>query len=130
MAANDSAKRLAFSFEYLDITNPKFSLDSCDIHFFRELLARMKALSQFDRNQFISLQATGKSWRVHRIDWLKDRRLSESSLGLHQSLTADELAWQFTISKRNGRVHGFLSSSTFFVRWLDRNHRLYGGDPD
>jgi hypothetical protein len=121
---------LAFSFQHLDTTRAKFSLSDCDNQFFCGLLDRMKALSQLTPREFVNLRATGGAWRVHRIDWQGLPRVSERSFGLPIQLTADENAWQFTISKRNGRVHGFVIDGTFFVRWMDPKHNLYNGGPD
>jgi hypothetical protein len=49
---------------------------------------------------------------------------------MREELTADDNAWQFMISKKNGRVHGFIPGNVFFVRWLDPRHNLYHGHSD
>jgi len=121
---------LTFSFRYLDASTAKFRIDHCDGHYFRTVLDKLKALSEKNRNDFLSLPATGgKVWRVHRINWT-DNRVTESSFGLPVQLTSDENAWQFNVSLNRGRVHGFLIGSTFFVRWMDPQHNLYGGRQD
>lgn len=119
------SEQLSFSFRYLDTTRSKFWVRSCDQTYFELVMGRLKALSEKSRKDFLNLQTTGKSWRVHRITW--DGRVSEPGFGLHETLTADENAWQFMLSKDNGRVHGFLIGNVFFVRWIDPNHSLYPG---
>lgn len=122
------SEHLSFSFRYLDTTKAKFLVKACDHTYFALVMGRLKALSEMSRKDFLNLPITGgKSWRVHRITW--NDRVSESGFGLHETLTADENAWQFMLSKDNGRVHGFLIGNVFFVRWIDPDHALYpGGD--
>ena len=126
----EAPKHIHFSFRYLDTYSAKFGLGLCDAKYFHELLARLKTLSGLTKKEFIALQSTGKNWRLHMIDWKNDKRLTEKTFGVAIELTADETAWQFMISKNHGRVHGFLIGNTFYIRWLDREHNLYGGSAD
>src|SRR5471030_2441377 len=100
----------------------KFCLHECDRKYLDMVFNRLKALSQMTRLELLALPNTGKSWRFHRITWAD---VSEPGFDLPNELTADDNAYQFMISKANGRVHGFLLGATFFVRWLDPQHNLY-----
>lgn len=62
--------------------------------------------------------------RAHPIDW---EHTSEKN-GFSQLNEQLQLfkPYQFSISANaHGRIHGFVSSSVFYVIWLDPEHRLY-----
>ncbi|HDZ68887.1 MAG TPA: hypothetical protein ENH43_00500 [Phycisphaerales bacterium] len=63
-----------------------------------------------------------KTQYVHPINW-DNAKLD--SFGIQQaSPDLDEDAWQFGISKDNGRVHGFFIEDFFYIVWIDPEHRL------
>ena len=90
-----------------------------------KLLERLKELSTWTRRRFVTNYE--KSWRIHQIDWAM---VSQDSFctGLRASPVEehDFAAWQFALSSNeHGRVHGFLIADTFYLVWLDPDHRLY-----
>ena len=63
-----------------------------------------------------------KAQYVHPINW---NNANLDSFGIqHASPDLDEDAWQFAISKASGRVHGFFIGDSFYVVWIDPEHRL------
>ena len=70
---------------------------------------------------------SGKSLRFHIIDF-GSSKVSEDTLNIKdKTLMADTCTYQFQISKRNGRIIGFIIGNTFYVRWFDPEHNLYHG---
>ena len=123
--ARDGDLPLRFSFKYLDATHPVFDFGTRGGAYFRLLLARLKELSSIRVAEFCSSRAT--TLRIHPISF-DDARVSVRGFGLPGKIGADEHGWQFALSaNEHGRVHGFLIEDTFFVRWLDPEHRLYSG---
>lgn len=67
-----------------------------------------------------------KSLRIHEIKF-DDPGVSVNGLGIPGRDELDLDAWQFAVSaNEHGRVHGFMVADTFYIRWLDPNHNLYG----
>jgi hypothetical protein len=119
------AEPLRFSFKYLDTTHPVFDVAGCRGDYFRLLLARLRELSTLSVTEFRSWRS--RTLRVHRIDFERDR-VSFRTFGV-PGLHVDERGWQFALSaNEHGRVHGFLLENTFYIRWLDPDHRLYSGN--
>lgn len=117
---------LRFSFKYLDLHHPRFSVVARDRAYFRLLLERLRELSGFSVGEFAS-QRSG-TLRIHPINFERDR-VTVRGFGLREWNEADELGWQFSLSaNEHGRVHGFLAGDTFYVRWLDPEHNLYAGN--
>ncbi|QOY92198.1 hypothetical protein IRI77_30170 [Paludibaculum fermentans] len=114
---------LVFSFKHLDLaTNPKFTLDRCREGYLSKLLERLKALHGFKVSELKHNKS--KSLRCHSLDWN-----ATTEPGGFRCLN-DQLrslpAWQFEVSSNeHGRVHGFFIDQTFFVVWVDPEHRLY-----
>jgi hypothetical protein len=120
-------KRLSFSFEYLQTNYLKFGFEHCKTAYFLTLLQRIRELSTWTSQRFVTEKS--KSWRIHRIDW-QGAGVSESSFATGLNAVANEEhdseAWQFLLSvNEHGRVHGFLVADTFYLVWLDPEHRLY-----
>lgn len=121
----DGNRLLRFSFQYLDTTHPAFDVRDREAAYFHQLLARLRELSGIGLAEFLSMRSS--SLRIHRIDFERDR-VSVKGFGLHDILRADDRPWQFSLSaNEHGRVHGFLVDDTFFIRWLDPDHKLYPG---
>lgn len=68
-------------------------------------------------------QAPRRGLRVHGHDWKK----ATAKFGFPDSFFEQHQddCLQFSISKANGRVHGFLIENVFYVVWLDPDHNLY-----
>lgn len=118
-------ERLRFSFRYLDTTHPSFSIARCDRAYFRLLLARLREMSSLSVDEFRTSRPG--TLRIHPINFGNDR-VSVRSFGIPE-IDVDEKGWQFALSaNEHGRVHGFLTEDTFYVRWLDPEHNLYPGN--
>lgn len=87
-----------------------------------KLIERLRDLSSWTISRFVT--RCEKAVRNHRIQWDETGR-PDGFAHLPQQLRDCE-AWQFNVtSNEHGRVHGLLIDSTFYVIWLDCNHRLY-----
>lgn len=119
-------KGLRFSYKYLELDmrqDGKFSISSCEIKYAESLLQRLKDLSGMTRDAFIGPKQNPRALRIHQIDWSKS---SEDGFPVKNESLWRNNEWQFAISSNeHGRVHGFLLKDTFFIVWLDPNHRLF-----
>lgn len=122
----EAERDLCFSFKHLDLRHPLFTVDTRDRRYFRRLLDRLRELSAFRVDEFTTHRS--QTLRIHPIDFERDR-LAVNGFGVIGWPEADTLGWQFSLSaNEHGRVHGFLSGDTFYVRWLDPDHRLYSSN--
>lgn len=112
-----------FSFRHLDLnTNPKFSLSHCQTGYLEKFLPRLRDVSSVSLKSFKTKPSD--SLRNHVITW-NDTTEPNGFVHLHEQLRAEQ-AWQFHVtSNKHGRVHGFLIDDTFFVVWIDPDHKLY-----
>jgi len=116
-------KLLQFSFRHLDLGNERFPLINCPVEFFQRLMERIKTFSNWTVEAF---QDQNNNEHRHTIDF---RETSEPD-GVKSVVDPDQFdyheAWQFDLCKTElWRVHGILVDDTFFVIWLDPQHRLY-----
>lgn len=112
---------LVFSFRHF--TNHQ---DLCpDEHpdgYTQKLVERLRALSAWTVKEFC--QRHNKTVRNHKITW-EETAKADGFDHLPEQLKQCE-PWQFSVTaNEHGRVHGFIIDRTFFVVWLDCNHRLY-----
>lgn len=114
---------ISFSFKYLDLGHPKFSVEQKDPSYFIALQQRLKDLSGLTPSE-LRQPRNPKTLRVHSIDW---DTVSEPRFGIkEEEQIVGENACQFAISANDyGRVHGFMIGSTFYIVWLDPDHKLY-----
>lgn len=125
-AEEEHSRYLRFSFRYLDLQHPLFNVDGRDRRYFLRLAERLRDLSALQVHEFTS--GRSRALRSHPIRF-GDSGLAEKGFGVRGWPDADRLAWQFSVSaNEHGRVHGFLSGDTFYVRWLDPEHNLYAGN--
>ena len=113
---------LKFSFRHLDLQTEKFQLSECGEDFLRHLLQTIRELSSWTIEQFCE-QNNRESRHVIEFGATTEpdgfRNVDTDQLAYHES-------WQFQLSQReHWRVHGILIDDTFYVVWLDPNHRLY-----
>jgi hypothetical protein len=115
---------LRFSFRYF--TNdadlcPKSYIDN----YAQKLAERLKELSNWTLKRFTSdFQQEVKN---HRINWAQTSR-KDGFGNILPPQVRDSEPWQFSVTRNeHGRVHGFLIGNTFYIVWLDCNHRLYPG---
>ncbi len=122
-----SKDELRFSFKYLQLSNPKYCVNSQEVKYFLKFLERLFDISKCPIIQ-LKMGTYGKTLRFHPIDF-GDPCVSEDGFTSLPSAfvpIAEENAWQFSISSNeHGRVHGFIIGDVFFVVWLDPDHNLY-----
>lgn len=112
-----------FSFRHWQATS-KFSVDTVDapVDYLAKLLERLRDISSFTVGEFRADK--GKSLRAHTHDWSKTTE-PNGYAALGKQLQGCE-PWQFQLSaNEHGRVHGILIDETFYVVWLDSQHKLY-----
>lgn len=115
-----------FSFKYLQANHADYHSNGCQLAYFLSLIARLKDISCC---QMSSLKSTksNPTLRFHEINFGAEN-VSASGFGIPNCEEFDDFAWQFSISvNAHGRVHGFVIEETFFVVWLDPDHKLYPG---
>lgn len=114
---------LRISFRHLDLlSNPKFSLVHCQNGYLEKFLGRLRDVCQLSVSDFRTNKS--KSLRAHTIAWDETSEIEGFSC-LNPQLRDSE-PWQFHItSNEHGRVHGLLIDDTFYVVWIDPQHKLY-----
>ncbi len=86
------------------------------------LMERLKDLSSWTVQRFTS--EYNKTLRNHKHTWEKTAR-PEGYVHLNAAYRELE-GWQFCLTaNEHGRVHGVIIDDTFYVIWLDCNHRMY-----
>lgn len=114
--------KIHFRFDYFDATHTFFDGSKADFNWARDMMKRLKALQDTTVDRFKTDMRFRKTQYVHPINW-DNAKLD--SFGIQQaSPDLDEDAWQFGISKDNGRVHGFFIEDFFYIVWIDPEHRL------
>jgi hypothetical protein len=85
-------------------------------------MQRLRDLSTWTVQEFTGPRH--KSIRNHPHDWAQTAR-PRGFEHLNEHLRAYQ-GWQFQLSSNeHGRVHGILIDNTFYVIWLDQDHKLY-----
>lgn len=121
--SGEEQKYLRFSFRYLDVRHPQFNVEGRDRRYFLRLIERLRELSALRVSEFTANRSP--ALRIHPIRF-GESRLAAKSFGVPGRPDVDAMGWQFSLSaNEHGRVHGFLSGNTFYVRWLDPDHKLY-----
>lgn len=113
---------ILFSWRFLDRGNKLFNMGKSDSSWFISLLDGLQNLSRMTTSEF-RLQSESKGLRVHHHNWDK----ASAKYNFHDDWFEqnNENCYQFSISKANGRVHGFLIKNIFYIVWLDPLHNLY-----
>jgi len=117
-----SDAKLRFSFSLFDASDKEVCPDVFDDRYTHTLMVRLKDLSSWTVKQFVGQY--NKAVRNHEIDWSDTSRPNGFSHLNEQYREAP--AWQFSVSSnKHGRVHGVIIDDTFYVIWLDCDHKLY-----
>lgn len=113
---------IRFSFQHFDSSDEEVCPPTFQPHYTQTLMERLKALSSWTLKEFMNSHS--KSIRAHLHNWERTAR-PRGFHHLNEQLRACP-AWQFQLSKsEHGRVHGFFIDSTFYIVWLDRDHKIY-----
>lgn len=111
---------MVFCFRHLKWTK-KFSVENQDDRYVTTLLERLRDMCRMYMQECLSSRSS--SLRFHPIDWTgTSEPAGFDSLPEH---LRDSTPYQFSVSRNNGRVHGFVIGHIFHVVWLDPDHALY-----
>jgi hypothetical protein len=114
--------RITFSFRFFDKDTEEFNCGGIKDSWFLSLLDTLKHISEFTKVEFLSNRST--RLRVHSHSW--DQLDHKYDLpGSYMEQLSEDACIQFSVSKANGRIHGFMIENTFFVVWFDPHHNLY-----
>ncbi len=121
-AEKRAAELINFSFKYLDGDHDKFSYAPYNTEYFCEVLKRVKDISGWTKLELLSNRSS--SLRAHPIEWTTTSEANGFNFPKHEEIV--DTPYQFAVSgNEHGRVHGFFIYNTFYVVWLDKNHKLY-----
>jgi hypothetical protein len=113
--------RLRFSFILFDASDAEVCPPHFNNGYVQKLMERLKNLSSWTINDFLNTKS--KSLRNHVISWEDTSRKNGFNLSEQYSAYS---AFQFSLSANEwGRVHGLLIDDTFYIIWLDQNHKVY-----
>lgn len=111
-----------FSYKYLDVSHAKFCIECQSPDYFIKLIDRLANVSRMTVNE-LRQPRNNKSMRSHSIKWPE---VTEDNFGIPNEDEIVTEPWQFSVTtNEHGRIHGFIIGNTFFVRWLDPEHKLY-----
>jgi hypothetical protein len=126
-------KPILFSFKHLNDKSPfNFSDRVKKRKWYCDFLDRLKIFSDKKITDLLHSH-NSKTFRFHAVKLGKDNNISKKTFGILDQRTKeinselDENAYQFSISKSNGRVIGYIIENVFFVVWLDKDHECYSG---
>lgn len=113
---------LRFSFKFFDASDSELCPRVFPDTYIHTLMERLKDLSSWTIQQFT--QQRHKVLRNHQHKWEETSR-PEGFKHLNAYLRSYP-GWQFQLTaNEHGRVHGIIIADTFYVIWLDRDHKLY-----
>lgn len=147
--AEGSAKKveeelLKVSFEYLDWSSEYFFVHGVEDKYYQKFFQCITAL-QLSRNDDIAKQnhpslapksifntdnSLYPSFPEVVINKVRDKLFIETrdtELALSNALEITRRAFEISLGKNYGRLHGFLWNNTFHIVWTDPAHNLYPG---
>lgn len=122
---------LLFNFKHLDKADANFNFPDRvrKTKWYCDFLDKLRVLS--DKNMIEMFHPRNpQTFRFHPVRLRDDMRISRKTFGIMDSTgkvnsELDESAYQFSISRKKGRVIGYIIKNVFFVVWLDRDHECY-----
>lgn len=122
LAAERATELINFSFKYLDGSHNKFNFHFYASDYFCEVLNRAKDISGWTKQEVLSNRSA--SLRAHPIEWSDTSEVSGFNFPRHEEII--DTPYQFAVSvNAHGRIHGLFIYNTFYIVWLDKDHRLY-----
>ena len=135
-------ERLRVSFEYIDWESEEFFFHGMEIKYYQKFFDCIETIKSSKEREiteqthpslspksiFNSETAIRNSFPEHIIEKIKNK-LSVERRGEELSLAAaNEIAskaFEVSLGKNYGRIHGFIWNNTFNIVWLDPAHNLY-----
>lgn len=125
-------KKIAFSYEYIDLNNSKYSFEGMDnkqiIRFHNDF---HKKVCEYCQKKDFKKSLSEKLWKshnhIHPIDW-SDKQIREAKFTSLDSKLMEQVkdeCWQLGINNNGFRIHGFFIENIFYIVWLDPLHNLY-----
>ena len=118
---------LEFSFKRLDTEYEKFKIGACSAEYFCSLIVAIQKYFSYSIDRF---RDQNKQQDRHTI-YFGETSESEGFISLDENLRLEE-AWQFKTCpdevknpECSWRASGILNGNTFYLIWLDPEHKLY-----
>ncbi len=112
---------LRFSFKFFDSSDTEVCPTTFQDGYTQTLMQRLRDLSGWTVKQFTG--PCHPSIRNHTHDWTKTSR--PRGFGCLNDHYKGYDGWQFQVSaNKYGRVHGIIIDHTFYIIWLDQDHKL------
>jgi hypothetical protein len=115
-------EHVIFSWSFFDRNHELFNMGGRKHPWFLSMMDALKTISKMTFKEF-RMQRSDKGLRVHSHNWDGANAcfdFEDDWLEQHE-----EDCLQFSISKANGRVHGFMIENVFYIVWMDPEHNLY-----
>lgn len=113
---------LRFSFKLFDATDAEMCPAVFKDGYTQTLMERLKSLSSWTVNQFT--EQYHRTIRNHKLVWSETAR--PDGFAHLNAAYKDYVGWQFCLTANvHGRVHGIIIDDTFYIVWLDQDHRMY-----
>ncbi|OXM15454.1 hypothetical protein [Paenibacillus herberti] len=119
-------ENVIFSWQFFDRHHELFNCGDIDSNWYLNCIEVLHNLSRMKISEFKHEKTGGPPLRVHTHNWNKVSAKFNMKEELFDQIKDD--AYQFALSKRKGRVHGFLIENIFYIVWLDPHHNLYPDD--
>ena len=111
-----------FSLKYLDINHEKFPCFDHNIDYYQGMVGRLKDLCSMKKMELMANRSS--TLRMHPIKW--DETSEKNGFGIPGEEQLVDTPYQFSLSSNeNGRVHGFFILNTYYIVWIDKDHKLY-----
>ena len=137
-------EKLKISFEYLDWDSEEFFFHGMEAKYYQKFfscICEIKASRERDIRQqihpslspksiFNSTTSIKDSFPDSVIDKIKNKlyvQTRDRQDSLNQATEIAKRAFELSLSKNYGRIHGFIWNNTFHVVWFDPAHNLYPG---
>ncbi|MEM9216869.1 MAG: hypothetical protein AAGD25_21280 [Cyanobacteria bacterium P01_F01_bin.150] len=137
-----SDENLKVSFEYIDWKTEEFFFHGMEVKYYQKVFACICELSQCREREIVeqthpslspksifnSASSTKKSFPESVISQIKDKlyvQTRDEETSKSQAIEIASRAFEISLSKNYGRIHGFIWNKTFHIVWFDPAHNLY-----
>nr|WP_319566036.1 hypothetical protein [uncultured Rhodoferax sp.] len=137
-------ERLRVSFEFIDWDTELFFLHGLEAEFYSRLFDCLNTIQSSTEDQlakqnhpgltcksiFKSNTGTHGSFPVQVVERIKNKLTKEKSVedAKSEATRIASLAFEVSMGKNQGRLHGFLWNKSFNLVWFDPAHNLYPGN--